>query len=48
MHFMQLENLDTINVNKENWELLFVIMKYIWKELELLRLEKWGGHNSCV
>lgn len=42
MHFIHLENLDTINVNKENWELLFVIMKHIWKELELLRLEKWG------
>lgn len=48
MHFIRLEHLDTINVKKENWELLFVIMKYIWKELELLCLEKWGGRNSCV
>lgn len=47
MHFIHLENLGTININKENLE-LFVIMKYIWKELELFCLETWGGNNNCV
>lgn len=39
--FIQLENWDTVSINKENWEFLPMIMKYVWKKLGLSCLGKW-------